>query len=140
MPLRRLTLAIAALALLCGAAAAVGAVLRPRSFGSHQETIAYALEQRGVRPAAVEIGQHWPEAVNYYAYGHQIYPFNANVIVRLEDGREALGRMECLDDRRRCTLYIPRLGVESAKLPDVSARRAWPWEEWLGAVREQLQF
>jgi hypothetical protein len=135
----RVFLLLLAPALACALVAAATLLLRPRSFGSHQETIGYVLEQHGVRYRSIALNQNWPEAVNYYAYGHQVYPFNVNVTVVLADGNEVPGRLECLDDRRRCTLYVPRLGIDKLRLPDVSARRAWPWEAWLLAIWEKVK-
>lgn len=124
---------ILAPALACALVSSLALALRPRTFASRHETIAYALEQRGVAYRAIFYQQSWPAAMNYFAYGPQIYPYSADVVLVLADGSTVHGQLACRDDRRDCSLDVPRLGIQGLDLPEVSERRSWPWLDWLEA-------
>ncbi len=129
---RRATLIILPLAL-CIAAAIIASAARPPDLSSHPAVIAYYLRQRGIDARHVGLSQNWPESVNYYAYGHKIYPYNANLIITLGSGSEVPGRLECLDDQTNCQLYLVRLGIRGEQLPDVQQNVHQTWMEWIEA-------
>lgn len=120
--------------LLCALAAFALPALRPRTITGHAAAISVVLQQRGIAHQRVTLSEHWPDAVNYYAYGPSVRPYSAAVTIIIADGTTIPGSLECADDQRRCRVTIARLGVDREPIPDISERRRLPWVEWLDKV------
>jgi hypothetical protein len=127
---RRALILLLVPALACTLLASFTLALRPRTFTSHSMAIGYVLEQRGVAYESVRLALPWPESVNYFAYGAEVYPYNANVVVELPGGGTALGKMECRDDQRNCRVTIARLGVERQSVPNLHTPVQLAWMTW----------
>ena len=118
--------------LLASCALAMGAaiLLRPNRFTSHQEEIAYVLQQRGVAFSQVRLSQSAIDTQNFYAYtAYSIY--GADVIINLADGRVILGRIGCRVKRSSCLLSLGKLGIINLALPDLESDNLTVWLDWL---------
>jgi hypothetical protein len=51
--------------------------------------------------------------------------------VRLADGSLARGWLQCQELERDCALTLKRLGIESARLPDLAAPEPPAWLRWI---------
>ena len=120
------------IALLAACLLAMGAaiVLRPVRFTSHQEEIAYLLQQRGIAYRQVKLSQSSIDTLNFYAYTeYSIY--GADVIIDLADGSVVQGRIGCRVRRSSCLLSLGRLGIINQALPDLASDELAAWLDWL---------
>jgi len=120
------------IALLIACVLALGAaiLLRPARFTSHQQEIAYILQQRGIAVAQVQLSQDAIDTQNFYAYtAYSIY--GADVIINLEDGRVIQGRIGCRVRRSSCLLSLGKLGIINQALPDLATNELTVWLDWL---------
>ena len=118
--------------LLAACALAMGAaiLLRPIRFTSHQEEIAYVLQQRGVAVKQIQLSQTPIDTQNFYAYTeYSIY--GADVMINLADGRVIQGRIDCKVKRSSCYLSVGKLGIINQALPDLDADNLTVWQDWL---------
>ena len=118
--------------LLASCALALGAaiLLRPIRFTSHQEEIAYVLQQRGVAVKQVQLSQTPIDMQNYFAYAeYSIY--GADAIITLVDGRVVPGRIDCKVKRNSCYLSLGKLGIINLALPDLDSDNLTVWQDWL---------
>ena len=120
------------IALLAACIVALGAaiLLRPMRFTSHQDEIAYLLQQRGVAFKQIRLSQDSIDTQNFYAYTeYSIY--GADVIVNLADGRVVQGRIGCRVKRSSCLLSLGKLGIINQALPDLASNDLTAWLDWL---------
>ena len=120
------------IALLASCALALGAavLLRPARFTSHQQEIAYVLQQRGIAFKQVKLSQDAIDTQNFYAYtAYSIY--GADVIINLADGRVVQGRIGCRVKRSSCLLSLGKLGIVNQALPDLASDELTAWLDWL---------
>lgn len=118
--------------LLASCALAMGAavLLRPLRFTSHQEEIAYVLQQRRIAVKQIQLSQTPIDTQNYYAYAeYSIY--GADAIINLDDGRVVLGRIDCKVKRSSCFLSLGKLGIINLALPDLASDDLTVWLDWL---------
>ena len=118
--------------LLASCALAIGAavLLRPNRFTSHQEEIAYMLQQRGIALQQVKLSQSSIDTQNFYAYA-EYSVYGADVIINLTDGRVVQGRIGCRVKRSSCYLSLGKLGIINQALPDLAANELTTWLDWL---------
>jgi hypothetical protein len=114
----------------CGLGLGAAVLLRPNRFTSHEEEIAYVLQQRGVAFKQVKLSQSSIDAQNYYAYAeYSIY--GADAIINLADGRVIQGRVDCRVKRSSCYLSLGKLGIINQALPDLDSNNLTVWLTWL---------
>jgi len=114
----------------CLLAMGAAILLRPTRFTSHQEEIAYVLQQRGIAIKQVRLSQDSIDMQNFYAYTeYSIY--GADVIINLADGRVIQGRIGCRVRRSSCFLSLGKLGIINQALPDLAANELTVWLDWL---------
>jgi hypothetical protein len=114
----------------CALAMGAAILLRPNRFTSHQEEIAYLLQQRGVAFSQVKLSQSAIDTLNFYAYTeYSIY--GADVIISLADGRVIQGRIGCRVKRTSCLLSLGKLGIINQALPDLASDDLNAWLDWL---------
>ena len=119
-----------ALLALCALALGAAILLRPHRFASHQEQIAYVLQQRGIAFTQVRLSQTSRDTQNFYAYAeYSIY--GADAIVTLADGRVIQGRVDCRVKRSSCSLSLGALKILNQVLPDLAANELTAWLDWL---------
>lgn len=126
LSMRRLVATLSVIALSCVLVGLIGVVLRPPSFPTRRQAIAYVLTQRGIAYDQVFINQTWPDTVNSVVYG-------ANLIIITRDQGEVPGRIECRTADRDCYISVDRLGVDRATIPDITIQRDHPALAWLEA-------
>ncbi len=120
------------IALLAACVLALGAavLLRPVRFTSHQEEIAYVLQQRGIAFKQIQLSQDSIDTQNFYAYTeYSIY--GADVLISLADGRVIQGRIGCRVKRSSCLLSIGKLRIINLALPDLESNNLIVWLDWL---------
>jgi hypothetical protein len=114
----------------CMLALGAAVLLRPVRFTSHQDEIAYILQQRGVAFKQIKLSQDAIDTQNFYAYtAYSIY--GADVIVNLADGRVVQGRIGCRVKRSACLLSLGKLGIVNMALPDLASDNLTAWIDWL---------
>ena len=114
----------------CGLALGAAVLLRPTRFTSHEEEIAYVLQQRRVAFKQVKLSQNPIDAQNYYAYAeYSIY--GADAIINLADGRVVQGRVDCRVKRSSCYLSLGKLGIINQALPDLASNDLAAWLDWI---------
>ena len=114
----------------CLLAMGAAVLLRPARFTSHQEEIAYVLQQRGIAFKQVKLSQSSRDTQNFYAYAeYSIY--GADAIINLADGRVVQGRIDCRVKRSSCYLSLGKLGIINQALPDLAANELTLWLDWL---------
>ena len=118
--------------LLASCALALGAavLLRPNRFTSHQEEIAYVLQQRGVAFTHVRLSQTSIDTQNFYAYA-EYSVYGADVIINLADGSVVEGRIGCRVKQSSCYLSLGALGIINQALPDLASDDLIVWLNWL---------
>jgi len=118
--------------LLASCLLAMGAaiLLRPTRFTSHQEEIAYVLQQRGIAFKQVRLSQSSIDTQNFYAYA-EYSVYGADVIISLADGRVVQGRIGCRVRRSSCFLSLGKLGLINQALPDLASNDLSIWLDWL---------
>nr|PZN26039.1 MAG: hypothetical protein DIU80_13975 [Chloroflexota bacterium] len=126
----RLALALGALAALCVAAGRLALALRPPPLRTYRDLVAYGLERSGVAYQQIALRDTWPDHVNRQ-YGAYAGPLTTAVHVRLADGREAYGWLECRTADTGCQLTLKSLAIDDLKLPDLRGSRPPAWLEWL---------
>jgi hypothetical protein len=136
---RRLALVVALPLLLCLGAALLGVALRPRTFASHRDVIAYELGRRGIAFETISASLPWPDGVNYYAYGPSVYPYSLNVDIGLVSGRHMGGSLECRNDRRDCRLTLIDAGIVRQPVPDLTSSRQPDWMRRIMTVLDSLR-
>jgi len=114
----------------CLLALGAAVLLRPARFTSHQEEIAYVLQQRGVAFKHVKLSQDSIDTQNFYAYT-QYSIYGADVIIKLTDGRVIQGRIGCRVKRSSCFLSLGKLGIINLALPDLDSNNLTVWLDWL---------
>jgi hypothetical protein len=120
------------IAVLASCALAMGAavLLRPARFTSHQDEIAYVLQQRGIAITQVKLSQSSIDTQNFYAYAaYSVY--GADVIISLADGRVVQGRIGCRVKQSSCFLSLGQLGIINQALPDLASNDLTVWLNWL---------
>ena len=120
------------IALLASCILSLGAavLLRPARFTSHQQEIAYVLQQRGIAFKRVKLSQDAIDSQNFYAYTeYSIY--GADVIINLVDGQVVQGRIGCRVRRSSCLLSLGKLGIVNLALPDLASDDLNNWPDWL---------
>lgn len=138
MAIRRLVIAMAAVALLCMGSAGVAWALRPPRFTTHAAVVQYLIERRNLAVARVDAALPWPEGVNYYAYGPSVYPYNLNVTIQLQDGTHMAGKIECRNDQYDCRVTIAALQIDRLAMPDISRGQNDVLPPWLRTVAERF--
>jgi len=114
----------------CALATGAAILLRPNRFTSHQEEIAYVLQQRGIALTQVRLSQSSLDTQDFYAYAeYSIY--GADVIISLADGRVIQGRIGCRVKRSSCRLSLGKLGIINQALPDLASNDLTAWLDWL---------
>jgi hypothetical protein len=114
----------------CMLALGAAVLLRPARFTSHQDEIAYVLQQRGIAFKQVKLSQDSIDTQNFYAYtDYSIY--GADVIISLADGRVVQGRIGCRVKRSSCLLSLGKLGIVNQALPDLASDELMLWLDWL---------
>jgi hypothetical protein len=117
---------VAACALVTGAAI----FLIPPRLESHQDQVAFALNQHGIAHEQIKLTQTSRDTQYYFAYaGYTIY--GADVTVQLPDGRQVVGRIECRIKDSGCKLYLVDLGLTQEPLPELDTGAQWFWLDWL---------
>ena len=118
--------------LLASCALAIGAaiLLRPNRFTSHQEEIAYVLQQRGVAFTQIRLSETSRDTQNFYAYAEYAV-YGADAIITLADGRVVQGRINCRVKRSSCFLSLGKLGIVNQALPDLASNDLTAWLDWL---------
>jgi hypothetical protein len=116
----------------CMLAAGAAIPLIPPRLESHQDQIAYALDQHGVAHEQIKLTQTSRDTY-YFAYaGYPIY--GADVTVQLADARQVMGRIECRVKDSECKLYLADLGLAHEPLPELDVGPQWFWLDWLRQV------
>jgi hypothetical protein len=136
---RRLAFILFLPLLLCLGAGLAAVVLRPRTFASHHDVIAYELGRRGIAFETISASLPWPDGVNYYAYGPSVYPYSLNVDIGLVSGRHIGGSLECRNDRRDCRLTLIDAGIVRQPVPDLTPSRQPDWMRHIVTVLDSLR-
>ena len=114
----------------CILALGAAVLLRPARFTSHQQEIAYVLQQRGIAFKQVKLSQDAIDTQNFYAYtAYSIY--GADVLINLADGQVVQGRIGCRVKRSSCLLSLGKLGIINLELPDLASDELSSWLDWL---------
>jgi hypothetical protein len=118
---------------------ALGAALLfiPPRIESHQDQVAYALKRHGIAYEQIKLTQTRQDTQDYSAYAdYSVY--GADVRVRLPNGRQAPGRIECRVKNSRCSLYLIALGLPPEDLPELDTGEQWLWLDWLRQILPAL--
>ncbi|HET9224599.1 MAG TPA: hypothetical protein VFO07_18950 [Roseiflexaceae bacterium] len=128
-----MTWLLMALVAACVLAAGATMLLIPPRLESHQDQIAYALNQRGVAYETIKLTQTSRDTQYYFAYaGYSIY--GADVIVRLANARQVVGRIECRIRDSGCKLFLADVGLAHEPLPELDPKPQWVWLNWLRRI------
>jgi hypothetical protein len=112
------------LVLLCASAAALIRATTPPSFRNHRDTIAYALERRGIAFTDIQFRQSFEESNNLLFY-------QAGIQVVQPDGSIANGWIGCENGERECFLDLRALNIHGLPLPDLTPATQMPgWFIW----------
>lgn len=131
-PLRRRLLIVVALSvLMCSGGFVLVAALTPPTVNNHYEGISWVLKRRNVQYTGLDAKLPWPEGLNYYIYGPEVYPYQMNVSIFMNDGRLVRGYMLCTRGMKGCSLDVPELAIDDTPTPDVRDGNEWPWLRWL---------
>lgn len=118
----------------CALGTATTMFLMPPRLESHQDQIAYALNQHGIAYEQIKLTQTSRDTQYYTAYaGYTIY--GADVIVQLPNAGQAVGRIECRVKDSGCKLYLADLGLAHEPLPELDTGAEWFWLDWLRQIR-----
>jgi hypothetical protein len=102
----------------CALATGAAIFLIPPRFETHPEAIGYVLDQHGIAHGEITLQRAWPDTLSRSMY-------SADVIVQLRDASQISGRIECQVERSQCSLYLRRLGIWHAPVPDLAATPPW---------------
>jgi hypothetical protein len=134
---RRGALLLIGLTAACVLLAGVAALLAPPRLASHYDQVAYALRRHNIAYEQIKLTQTRQDTQDYTAYAdYSIY--GADVSVRLPNGRQEPGRIECHVRDSRCRLYLMGLGLPPEDLPDLDTGTQWFWLDWLQQILPRL--
>jgi hypothetical protein len=126
------------LVVVCALATGATMFLIPPHLESHQDQVAYALNQHGIAHEQVKLTQTSRDTQYYFAYaGYSIY--GADVTVQLPGARQVMGRIECRIRDTDCKLYLASLGLRNEPLPELDTREQWFWLNWLLKIRLNMR-
>jgi hypothetical protein len=122
-----------ALVAACVLAAGTTMLLIPPRLESHQDQIAYALNQHGIAYESIKLTQTARDNQQYFAYaGYSIY--GADVTIQLANARQVAGRLECRIRDSGCKLFLANLGLAQVSLPELDTGSQWFWLDWFRRV------
>lgn len=100
---------------------------------THADAVAMTLAADSIAVQAVVIEQIWPSALPFYAYGDDVMPYQARIIVTTAAGARHAGVLTCLAAPHDCVMTIPSLAVLTRAVPDVESSARWytTWWDWL---------
>jgi hypothetical protein len=124
--LRRVVALIAGLCFACIIVGTLAIVLRPRTFPSRVDAIGSVLEQRGIAYQNIYIDRTWPDSVNSITY-------SADLIIIVRNNAQINGRIECKTMNDQCQIALPKLGIDSTPIPDLTTPHDLPLMTWLEA-------
>jgi hypothetical protein len=119
----RLALALAGLVALCALGAAASLAGAPRTFRSHEETVADALRRRQIAYTEIRFEQSFEESHNWEFY-------RASIQVVLPDQQIAYGYIGCENRDSECFLDVRSLGIRGLALPELTRASPPPWTAW----------
>jgi hypothetical protein len=128
------SLLLGGLATACILAMGAAILLLPPRLESHQDQVAFALNQHGIAYEQITLSQSRQDVQNSTAYPEYSF-YGAEVLVHMPDTRRLRGRIECRQKNSRCSLYLAALGLPPEVLPDLDTGPQWFWLDWL---QEQL--
>jgi hypothetical protein len=118
--IRRRGIAVLVLVLFsCIGAGALLMAIRPPEIHSHEDQVRYALGERSMRVVSFELGERWPDPINFQ-YGPNVFPYGYRVSIRLGDGTLQSGWLGCDQLDRSCSLSISELDIQGLPLPDIT--------------------
>jgi hypothetical protein len=113
-------LLLACLGVACAGGLVVAQVTAPRVFRTHRDTVADALERRGIQYTEILFVQSIEDRNNLLFY-------HANVRVFLPDGGVVNGWIGCEERDSGCLLDLDPLDIKGAPLPELTPARPYPW-------------
>ena len=123
-------LLLGGLGIACLLTMGVAIFLIPPRLESHQDQIAYVLRRHSIAYEQIKLTQTRQDTQDYTAYAdYSVY--GADVTVRLPNGRQVPGRLECRVKDSRCSLYLAALGLPPEDLPELDIGEQWFWLDWL---------
>lgn len=129
-PAWRVAALLAALTIGCLLSAGLVMELRPRPIRSHNDQVAFVLRERRIAYSQIVLGERWPDHINFQ-YGSNVFPYGFRITVRMPDGTQRMGWLECAKFERDCTLSISDLNIRHVELPDLVPEPRMPWRSWL---------
>jgi hypothetical protein len=134
---RRAALTLGGLATLCVLTMGASILFIPPRMESHQDQVAFALNQHGIAYEEITLSQNRQDIQNSSAYPEYSF-YGAEVIVRMPGARRVRGRLECRLKNSRCSLYLAAIGLPPESLPDLDTGAQWFWLDWLRGVLPKL--
>ncbi|HWQ16090.1 MAG TPA: hypothetical protein VNL77_25040 [Roseiflexaceae bacterium] len=116
---------IVCLVAVCVLAGGAAVVLRPRPIRTHQDAVAYVLDQRGIAYRDIVLDDILSHIVGYNSFPNEPRPYTVHVT--LSGGSESHGWLDCRAGRTACQLSLPSLGIEKIQIPDPVEDRGLPW-------------
>jgi len=98
--------------------------VRPRRIRTHLDAVAYVLDRQGIAYEQIRVAHTLTGLLQRDAYA-------AGIVVRLSDGRELQGSVECRVLHSICSLDLGKLGLRREPLPELDSKDRWPWLTWL---------
>lgn len=121
--------------------ASFGAIIfRPARIVSYTGQAEYALRSRNIVAHSIKLGERWPDRINFQ-YGELVFPYGYQLLIRLPDGTDVNGYVECAKLERDCNVSVAALGLRHVKVPDIEVARPWRLPAWLepyGSMLESL--
>ena len=119
--------------------AAVGAIVfRPARIVSYTDQAEYALRRHNIAAHSIRLGERWPDHINFQ-YGERVFPYGYQLLIRLPDGSEVNGYVECAKLERNCNVSVAALGLRHVKVPDIEVARPWQLPAWLEPYHSMLK-
>jgi len=99
-------------------------VWRPHRIQTHLDAVGYILDRQGIAYEQIRVAHTLTGLLQRDAYA-------AGIVVRLADGREVQGSVECRVYHSVCSLDVGKLGLRHEPLPELESKEQWPWLAWL---------
>ena len=117
----------------------VGAIVfRPARIVSYTAQAEYALRSHNIVAHSIRLGERWPDHINFQ-YGELVFPYGYQLLIRLADGSEVNGYVECAKLERNCNVSVAALGLRHVKVPDIEIARPWQLPAWLEPYHSMLK-
>jgi hypothetical protein len=112
------------LVIMCLLGVSMASWVRPRRIRTHLDAVSYVLDRQGIAYDQIRVAHTLTGLLQRDAYA-------AGIIIRLPDGREVQGSIDCRVLHSICSLDAGKLGFSHEPLPELDSEDQWPWLAWL---------